>query len=211
MENRARAAVALGFDPAAMVCGEQVHGGVAAVVGKADAGRGARRYEEAIPGADALVTNTPNLLLTLCYADCVPIFLVDPRQRAVAVIHAGWKGMAADVIENTVTTLQKDFGSDPADLIAAVGPCIGPCCFEVGPEVAARFPDDTECNASREQRPHVDLPGAARRLRAAGIAGANITIAGECTACLPGLYFSHRRDRGATGRMGALIGIAQGP
>jgi YfiH family protein len=208
-ENRRRAADALGFSLGQMVCGEQVHGGDVAVVTAEQAGRGATAMDTALPGVDALVTNTPGLLLTLFYADCVPVLLVDPVRRAVGVAHAGWKGVVADVAENTVVALREAFGSEPTALHVAIGPCIGPCCFEVGEEVAAHFPQQAHWPAAGA-KPHVDLPAAVKaRLEAAGVLSENITVSGECTSCLPERYFSHRRDKGRTGRLGALIGIRQ--
>jgi YfiH family protein len=155
-----------------------------------------------------LVTDTPGLLLALFFADCLPVLLADTERRAVGLAHAGWRGLVAGIVENTVAAMRDSFGTDPATLIAAVGPGIGPCCFEVGEEVAAHFPGAT-LRSPKKARPSVDLAAAAAsRLEAAGVPAGQITLAGECTACGdPARWFSHRRDRGHTGRMGALIGI----
>jgi YfiH family protein len=208
IENRRRTAQALHLPASALVCAEQVHGGGVAVVGESDAGRGATAVETAIPAADALVTDTPGLLITLFFADCLPVLLADTERRAVGLAHAGWRGLVAGIVENTVAAMRDSFGTDPATLIAAVGPGIGPCCFEVGEEVAAHFPGAT-LRSPKKARPSVDLAAAAAsRLEAAGVPAGQITLAGECTACGdPARWFSHRRDRGHTGRMGALIGI----
>jgi YfiH family protein len=208
VENRRRVAGNLGFTLDRLVCAEQVHGGDVAVVTAADAGRGARAHGDALPGVDALATNTPGLLLSLFYADCVPLLLADPPNRAVAVAHAGWRGLVADVIANTVSQMGRAFGTRPYDLLAAIGPCIGPCCYEVGDDVAAHFPEDVRKPSSGGGRPHVDLAGAAaRQLRGTGVSSGSITLSEQCTSCLPDRYFSHRRDSGRTGRIGALIGI----
>ncbi len=157
---------------------------------------------------DALITDTPGLLLALFYADCVPILLVDPARRAVAAAHAGWRGLVAGVIGNTVSALGRAFGTRPDDLLAAIGPCIGACCYEVGDDVAAHFPADVRQPPPGGGRAHIDLAGAAtRRARAVGVPAGNITPSGHCTSCLPDRYFSHRRDAGRTGRIGALIGV----
>lgn len=207
VENRRRAATALGFPLDAMVCAEQVHGGRAILVTAVDAGRGARDYATALPDVDALVTATPGVLPTLFFADCVPVFLVDPKARAVAVAHAGWRGLTSGILGNTVAAMEASFGSAPTDLLTAVGPCIGACCYVVGEEVAAHFSDDL-LRRSPEGRPHLDLArAAARELERAGVACGRITLSGQCNACLAERYFSHRRDRGRTGRIGALIGI----
>lgn len=207
-ENRRRLAEAAGFSLDAMVCAEQVHRGAVAVVRAEDAGRGAIEFAGAVPGVDALVTDAPGVLLTLFYADCVPVVFADPERRAVAVAHAGWRGLVEGVLGNTVAAMRDAFGSEPSSLLAAVGPCIGPCCFEVGPEVAARFPAEAVAPREESDKPHVDLPAAAARLlREAGLRAENVAVAGECTSCLPALYFSHRRDKGRTGRMAAFAGI----
>lgn len=207
LANRRAVSAALGFAPERLVCAEQVHGGEVCIVGDADAGRGAGDFDSAIPGVDALVTATPGLLLALFFADCVPVFLADVNGGVVAVAHGGWKGLVSGVVENTVAALHERFAVAPSRLRAAIGPCIGPAAFEVGPEVAARFPGETLWLPAAE-RPHVDLARAVRsRLIAAGVSADSIGVAGECTAALPDRYFSHRRDAGRTGRMGAFIGI----
>jgi YfiH family protein len=200
LKNRERAAEALGFTAAQIVTAEQVHGGKVAAVTDADAGT-------TKPAVDGLVTNTPGLLLALFFADCVPVLFVDPEHRAVGVAHAGWRGMVGGILEETVAAMRKSFGTRPETLLAAIGPCIGRCCFEVGAEVAAEFPNETVIG-TEWPRPHVDLVTAAEnRLMSAGIPPGSIARADECTSCLPDRYFSYRRDNGRTGRMAALIGI----
>lgn len=208
IENRRRAAAALGFSLDRLVCAEQVHGGEVAVVDATDAGRGATEHANALPGADALVTNVPGLLLALCFADCVPVLLADPENRAIAVAHAGWRGLVTDVLPNTISAMERAFGTRRETLRAAVGPAVGGCCYEVRDELAARFPAEVVQRRSPDERPRLDLAGAAAgQLRAAGLADANITHSGHCTSCLPDRYFSHRRDAGRSGRIAALIGI----
>lgn len=210
IENRRRAAGALGFSLGRLVCAEQVHGGEVAVVDGGDAGRGATAHGDALPGVDALATNTPGLLLALFFADCVPVLLADPERRAVAVAHGGWRGLAAGVLPAAVATMGRAFGTRPENLLAAVSPCIGPCCYEVGAEVAARFDTGVLQALPGGEKWRLDLAGeAARQLAASGVRPESITLAGECTSCLPDRYFSHRRDGGRTGRIGALVGIAE--
>jgi len=205
VENRRRVANALGFELPAMVCAEQVHEGEVAVVSSVEAGRGALEIVDAIPGVDALITDTPGLLLTLCFADCVPVLFVDPALRVIAVAHAGWRGIVAGVIENTVREMNEQFGCRVETILAAIGPCIGPEAFEVGAEVATFFPED---RLDDYPRPHIDLPSATyRRLISVGVPAGNIQRSEECTVAHPDRYFSHRRDGGQTGRMAALIGI----
>ena len=210
-ENRRRAAGALGFSWECMVCAEQIHGGKVAVVTEADAGRGAFAFADALPSADALITNTPNLLLTLFFADCLPVFFVSPEKRVIGLAHAGWRGLVAGVLENTVAALHIHFGASPDTLRVALGPGIGPDAFTVGAEVAARFPHAARRHPETNQWT-VNLPAdAARRLRAAGIPAHQISPASECPHAHPALYFSHRRDHGKTGRMAAFLALQNKP
>ncbi|MGB2678971.1 MAG: peptidoglycan editing factor PgeF [Candidatus Acidiferrum sp.] len=183
---------------------------------------------------DASATNRPGLLLAVQTADCVPILLVDPKKRAVAAIHAGWKGTLARITEKAVGRLRLEFGSQPSDLLAALGPAIGPCCYEVGAEFVtkftAQFADASgyfdEPRTGDEPNPlqwlsmappghqppprnvHLDLPKANRaQLLAAGLRPQNIFLSGLCTACHPELFFSHRREGALSGRLMSVIGI----
>jgi YfiH family protein len=188
-----------------MVCAEQVHGNRAALVTARDAGRGTTDFTDSIEGVDALVTGEAELMLTLFFADCLPVLLADKENRSIAVAHAGWRGLVGGVLENTLKTMTDQFGSRPESIVAVIGPGIGPCCFEVGPEVAAHFPSSVRHNGTTPE-PHVDLPGAAwHRLRQAGIPESQIDSAGICTACATERFFSYRRERGKTGRMAAFI------
>jgi len=211
-ENRRRAAGALGLDSERLVCAEQVHESRAAVVSGGDAGRGAHSLADAVPGADALVTRTLDLPLALFFADCASVFVVDPVSRTIALAHAGWRGLAGGVLENTLAVLVNECGARPGDLLAAVGPCIRACCFEVGGEVADCF-EPSDVRIGENGKPHVDLAGAAvRRLRAAGLRKEKVDVAAHdcCTACQPDRWFSHRRsDGGKAGRMGAFIALRE--
>ncbi len=136
-------------------------------------------------------------------ADCVPVLLLDPVTGLAAAVHAGWRGTVGHIVSRTVEALQSRFGVNPADLRAAIGPCIGLCCFEVGDEVAAQFESAPfgDVVDRRGPTPHVDLTAAnVALLRAAGIPTRQIDLLGRCTACNEALFFSHRRDRGVTGR-----------
>ena len=156
----------------------------------------ARECSGCIGEGDALITAQPGLLLTIRTADCIPVLIADPVRRAVAAIHAGWRGTAAGIAGKTVKKMMESFSSDPADLIAAIGPGIGKCCFEVGPEVAEQF-------AGGER--HVDLAGANRRdLIAAGVS--RIAVGAPCTCCQVGLFHSFRREKSQE-RMISAIGI----
>ncbi len=134
-------------------------------------------------------------------ADCVPLLLVDPRGRRVAAVHAGWKGTLSEIAARTVEALARA-GTSPADLRAAIGPAIGPCCYAVGEELVARFTErfPAEVCVRRPPGPFLDLPLAVRTtLIRAGVPASQIDALGLCTACDP-RFFSHRRDKGRTGR-----------
>lgn len=156
--------------------------------------------------ADALISSDPGRLLTVRTADCVPLLLIDERRRAVGAVHAGWRGTAQQIAQHAVAEMHRNFGSRPADLEAAIGPAIGVCCYEVGPDVAAQFPPSSIRSA--QPHPHLDLIAENRRqLLDSGVAGQGIHAATLCTRCDSELFHSHRRDGDAAGRMLALVGI----
>jgi polyphenol oxidase len=149
---------------------------------------------------DALVENTPGSVVAVKTADCIPVLLVDERRRAVAAVHAGWRGTADGIVRRAVAAMHERFGSAPADLDAAIGPGIGACCYEVGPEVAARF--------GIEGRVRLDLPAVNRRqLLDAGVMARRIYTSSLCTMCHPREMHSFRRDREAAGRQHSFVGI----
>ncbi len=150
---------------------------------------------------DALITDHIGRAIGVRTADCVPILLLDPETRAVAAIHAGWRGTAAQIAARTVEKLRQEYGADPANLYAAIGPSIRPCCYEVSAEVAERF-----LPATGEEKRMLDLPDANRRqLRTAGLSPDRIFDSELCTSCLPGQFFSYRREPTNPGRMLAVI------
>jgi YfiH family protein len=149
---------------------------------------------------DALVSNRPGIGLSIRTADCLPILIADPRNRAVAAIHAGWRGVVSQIASKTVHTMCLHFDSKPEDLVVAIGPGIGACCFEVGPEVAAQF--------QLEGRIKIDLvETTCRELGRNGIAPGQISSSGLCSHCNPEILESYRRDREAAGRMITMIGM----
>jgi purine-nucleoside/S-methyl-5'-thioadenosine phosphorylase / adenosine deaminase len=149
---------------------------------------------------DALLENAPGAVVAVKTADCIPILLVDPRQRAVAAVHAGWRGTAAGIVRRAITEMRSRFGTDPSILEAAIGPGIGECCFEVGPEVSAQL--------GGQGRTRLDLPGINRcQLIDAGVTPGRIYASNLCTMCLPGEFHSFRRDKDAAGRLYSFIGL----
>jgi YfiH family protein len=208
IENRKRVAEAAGFDFRQWTCAEQVHGCEVAVLDSRAAGAGRLSREEAIPSKDALVTDTPGLMLNAFYADCVPLWFVDPVHRAVGLSHAGWRGAVADVAGETVRAMQRVYGSSPSDIFAAVGPSIRGCCYEVDNAVAQHIPKDSESLVASLSpgRYQLDLAKFNRqKLTEAGILANRIEISEYCTSCRTDLFFSHRKENGRTGRMTAWI------
>lgn len=149
---------------------------------------------------DALLENSPGAVVAIKTADCVPILLVDGRHRVVAAVHAGWRGTAAGIANRAVERMGERFGTAPSDLHAAIGPSVGECCYEVGPEVASQF--------GIAGRTHLDLPGINRkRLAEIGIPAERIYVSNLCTMCRPQEFHSYRRDKEAAGRMYSFAGI----
>ena len=160
------------------------------------------------PEADIAVTNDPTIALSVRTADCVPILLADRRTGAVAAVHAGWKGTAAGAVVIAVEHLTSQYGANPEDVIAAVGPSIGPCCYEVGPELAAHFSSHPEAATwfTRDARPRLDLWRATRdQLTHARVPPQQIHVCGMCTFDHPALFHSYRRDGTSAGRLVAAI------
>lgn len=174
----------------------------------------AERWGGMLDQADGIVTDAPGLPLTQRYADCAPLLVYDPRRHAVGLGHAGWRGTVAGMATALVQAMAASFGSDPADLVAVVGPAIGPCCYEVGQEVieAVRraFPGSDALLPSRNNdagstaRRGFDLWAANRwQLEQAGVG--QVEVAGVCTCCRRDIFFSHRGDGALTGRFGAVV------
>lgn len=183
------------------------HGTNVAVVSRADCGRGILR--EPLPYCDGLVTNDPAVTLISCHADCGAFFLYDPVRRAVGIAHAGWKGTLGRIGKNLVEAMAREYGSKPADLIAANGPCICRDCYEVDEGLAAQFEAEFGMACSVPGQPgkqqlDLELPAAVQLLDA-GVRAENITLMHCCTFEMPDLLFSHRRRRGPTGDMAGFI------
>ena len=195
---------------------------------------------EHILAGDGLITKTPGLLLAVLTADCLPVIVVDTKKRAVGIFHAGWRGTVKHIVEKGIGELRKNFASDLRDMIAAIGPGIQSCCYEVGEEVrqkfeaqfayaGALFREVKESDPVREKYPllfltarppgHSELPtklfldlteANRRQLVEAGVPVENIEAPFPCTACHTDLLFSHRSEKGITGRMMGAVGIRGG-
>jgi polyphenol oxidase len=221
VENRRRfvGAVAEGF---ALVGVRQIHSGIVRVVREEDGateGRLATGDGRPLLEGDGLMTDVPGVLLGVGTADCVPVLVADVRRRAVAAFHAGWRGTVARIVERGVGMMAAEYGSRPEELVAAVGPSIGACCYAVGEEVRSEFAGEFGYAGELFRQVdggqmHLDLWEANRRqLLDAGVGVAGIAVVGECTACARdaggGLrYFSHRGERGVAGRMLSVVGVA---
>jgi len=196
-ENRSRLLVSIGLSPDSLATAGQVHG--------------ARVVEVDAPGhqpeCDALVSRVPGLALAVTTADCMSLLYTAPGGAAAA--HAGWRGTADGMPVAALTSLCACAGSGPEHVHVHIGPCIRGCCYEVGDEVASRFPAAALRTVSGRAR--LDLPTAARlALEAAGIPRDSIHDTGACSACEPYWYFSHRRDHGRTGRLWGVAAVAPG-
>ena len=213
-ENFRRMAAALGTVSERMVTTKQTHTTNLRVVTEEDAGKGAARdrdYED----VDGLITDRRGLMLVTYFADCVPLYFLDPVRKVIALSHSGWKGTAARMGEVTVRRMQKEFGCDPHDLLAAIGPSICRECYEVDEAVRAGFAG----SFSGEELERIFTPGRpghyqldlwlANRLilEQAGVQGENIMTAGLCTACHSDLLFSHRATGGKRGLMCAFLAL----
>ena len=204
-QNRSRALRALEIQDGAVFEVWQTH---SARVVRAD---GPRNPQEDYYKADAIVTDRPGLALLMRFADCVPIFLFDPVKLVVGLAHAGWKGTLAKIASRTVDRMVLEYGSDPKDIRAGIGPSIGPDHYEIGPEVIqaveATFSDRaTDLLLEKQGRVHFDLWRANQiLLQDSGLA--SIEVAEICTGCQLQTWYSHRVEGGSTGRFGALIAI----
>lgn len=215
-QMRVRWSEAIGVDPHSIVTMGQVHGTTMLRAGLEDAGRGATPESVHLGTGDGLMTDVPGVTLMTLHADCQPILLVDPDRPAVAAVHAGWRGTVSDIAGAAVRAMREAFGSDPANMLAYLGPAIGGCCNEIGPEVteqwratASNVGVDPEPAVTRPlEREHLDVPEANRELlKAAGLREHLIEIADECTKCNTDRWFSHRGHGPLAGREAALIAI----
>lgn len=196
-ENLRRVATAIGSDPSDLFSAYQVHGRAVIEV---------ELDTEPRPRCDVLITRSPEKTLMLRFADCTPVLLADARRKVVAAVHAGWRGSAARASEAAVSALVSEFGSDPRDLVAAIGPAIGPCCYKVGADVVHDFADRPNLISDGK----LDLWEANRQaLVEAYVPAENIELAGICTQCQSDRFFSHRANGGQpAGRFAALIRLA---
>lgn len=224
-ENFIRISDSMGLDPSSLVLSDQVHKTRIKLVDESDRGKGfaiPRDYKE----IDGLITNKPNITLVTRYADCVPLFFVDPVNKAIGLSHSGWKGTVNRIGDITLKEMATAFGSLPKDIMAVIGPSICKDCYEVGEDVASEFMNTFPSKRqntniysentspilikNNRDRYQLNLWEANRRiLLDAGMSSANIHISGVCTACNSQLLFSHRKSKGQRGSLAAFLAIRE--
>jgi YfiH family protein len=200
----------IGIDYTRLVFSDQVHGDNIRVVTEADIGKGLTLPSD-IEDADGLMTNVPGVPLITFYADCVSLFFLDTKKKAIAVTHSGWKGTVLKIGAKTIKQMGEVYGTKPEDCLVGIGPSIGPECFEVGPEVAEEFRNAFDNWAEfiepfGKEKFKIDLWKANKLLlMKLGIPEENITVSGMCTKCKEDMFFSYRRDNGRTGSLSAIM------
>jgi YfiH family protein len=224
-ENRRRFLRAVCAERAAsvLVGVRQVHSNIVRVVKKGEGALEGRLQTEegkAVLEGDGLITDVPGVLLGVGTADCIPVLVVDVTKKVVAAFHAGWRGTVARIVERGIAMMQEEYGSQAVDMVAAVGPGVGPCCYTVGAEVWSEFgrqfrhADELFAHTEDAGKIRLSLWEANRRqLLDAGVTEARIAMMAECTACTRSQsgdlrYFSHRGEHGIAGRMLNVVGVA---
>lgn len=179
--------------------------------GTLDFAREASRFSQEIGEGDGLTTDRPGTLINISTADCVPVLLLDPVRKAIAAVHAGWRGTVMDISAKAVEAMRVYYGSDPANILVGIGPSIGPCCYEVGNEVweqiERRYPYGEKVLFREEKgKAMLDLVHLNRlQLVEAGVPNDQVAFSGLCTACFPSLFYSFRRDQKRIGHMASGI------
>lgn len=212
LKNRRILSDALGVDLDKFVFGHQCHSANVAIVDDACRGKGALEMETALPHTDGMITNVRNICLSILVADCVPILLYDPKQQVIAALHAGWKSTLRKIVSVAVSKMMQHYGCQSENMLAALGPSNGPCCYEVGEDVykeariALGSNNDIVKQAQQPGKYIFDQWAAnIRQLKDAGLKETHIECAGLCTQCNTDKFYSSRADEGYTGRFMAGI------
>lgn len=213
IENYKLFAKAVGVDFKSLVSSQQDHNINVRVVTAKDRGVGIYR-EQDMKSVDALITNDKNVTLVTHYADCTPIFLVDPVSKSIGLVHAGWRGTVKEIAKVTVEAMIENFNANPQDIIVGIGPAISKCCFEVDKPVAEEFEKlskleiDKFITDDNNGKYHIDLLECNRQiLVSAGVKEENIVLSDLCTKCCSDLLFSHRATKGVRGGMIAVMAV----
>ncbi|SFI61438.1 MULTISPECIES: peptidoglycan editing factor PgeF [unclassified Bacillus (in: firmicutes)] len=212
-ENRRLLAEKLHVPLETWICSEQVHDHHVAKVGKQERGKGVFSYEDGIPNTDGIYTKDTDVLLTSCYADCVPLYFYAPSYRMIGLAHAGWKGTVKGIASEMIGKW-KDEGIPLGDIHVAIGPSIGACCYVVDERVLSAAKQVLHSSVPYDMvsdgQYAIDLKEINRLLcLQAGIKEEQIAMSSLCTSCETQLFFSHRRDHGKTGRMLSFIGFKE--
>jgi YfiH family protein len=218
--NRQRLAEALEMPFHDFTYAEQVHGNEIAVIKRAEKGKGRASRNDAIQSRDGFVTSEKELVLCALFADCVPLFFYDPVLEVAGLAHAGWKGTVLNVAGATIQAMNEEFGCKPEHIRAAIGPSIGICCYEVDEKVAQPVKSVlTDMKAVPEILQKVLQPKGNQKymlnlqelnrnfIEKAGILSSSIEVTELCTSCHTDIFYSHRQEKGATGRMAAWIAM----
>jgi YfiH family protein len=196
--DRPRAYKVLGVDAHRIACPHQVHGHKVAVVGPKDAGRGAFTRASAFPKTDALITAQQGLPIGVLTADCLPVLIAAPAQKAIAAVHAGWRGIQQNIIGSALDKMSAHFDVEGSDVTVILGPAIRACCYEVGEEFRDRFPGAVKV---RDGRLYFDIAAAAEeQLYGKGVRPGAVFDSGICTCCAQSEFFSYRRQGAGAGR-----------
>jgi hypothetical protein len=210
LENFRRVCASLGIKLENLVFSNQVHDNRIRIVTEADRGKGILRDSD-IVGYDGLVTNRREVALVTFYADCVPVFLYDSSKEVISLVHSGWRSTVKEISREAITVMKGAYGCNPGDIEAAVGPSIGSCCYEVGEDTYKEFEERLPWALEHFKQTgagkwKVSLQGIINHtLKDCGVAGENISMSNLCTRCFDELFFSHRRDKGKTGSMAAIM------
>ena len=216
LENYRRIADAIGFSMEGIVCSDQTHTVHIRQVTEADKGKGVLQKKD-YTDIDGLITNVPSITLTTFYADCVPLFFLDPVNKAAGLAHSGWRGTVGRMGEKMVRAMKDAFGSEPENLYAGIGPSICQDCYEVSADVADRFREEFQGYEEDAGLLYKTKPGKYQLnlwkaneivLTEAGILREHISFPGICTCCNPEFLFSHRASQGKRGNLCAFLGVS---
>ena len=216
--NRKKLSSMIGFDTGVWVCADQIHHNKIQKVTNDDRGKGVFHYNESIKATDGLYTGEADLLLTSCYADCVPLFFISPQKKLIGLAHAGWKGTVKGIGIEMAKAWELTEGVTPDQIFVAIGPSIQGCCYEVDDKVISEV-QKVLSEYSISELPYkekakgkyvLSLPLLNKQLLLkAGLLEQRIQMSSLCTSCEDGVFFSHRRDKGQTGRMMSFIGYKE--
>jgi len=202
VENKRRVGAAFGIDEKKILTVSQVHSDRIVIIDNPDITPEEIKMHE----ADGIITDVKGIAIGILTADCVPVLLFDRKKKVVAAVHAGWKGTASKISAKAVEMMYERYGSRPQDIAAAIGPAIGPCCYEVGEEVVSAFGHQKGVAVQHGKNWHIDLLKANQlQLRDAGVT--DIDLSNICTSCRTDLFFSHRKEMGKTGRQLSFISL----